>query len=397
MSMHPFKPTQLFVACLLALPVGAALAQSGTTSLEARLRYEAVDDDAFSRDAEALTARVRLGYLMNFTPAWSSFVEAEVTGHLGAEEFNSTENGQTTYPAVVDPDNVELNQAWVKYSPSASTAVTVGRQRLNFGNQRFIGGVGWRDNDQTFDALHVQHSFDAGPTLRYAYLDRVQRIFGDSHPNRALGRWHLSSHVLDASMQIGPGTLTGYAHWFDIETVPAASHRNLGLRYALKGGEAEGLGWNATAEFATQRPYADGADRNDAEYALIEGGVSISGNQFVGGVERLGGDGSYGFQTPFATLHAFNGWADRFLTTPANGLEDRYLGWKRGWGSWQAAVYAHDFRADRGGSDYGHEWDTSLSWAFAPKWSALIKWASYDSDGFGADVEKLWVQVEFKL
>ena len=394
MSMHPFKPTQLFVACLLALPVGAALAQSGTTSLEARLRYEAVDDDAFSRDAEALTARVRLGYLMNFTPAWSSFVEAEVTGHLGAEEFNSTENGQTTYPAVVDPDNVELNQAWVKYSPSASTAVTVGRQRLNFGNQRFIGGVGWRDNDQTFDALHVQHSFDAGPTLRYAYLDRVQRIFGDSHPNRALGRWHLSSHVLDASMQIGPGTLTGYAHWFDIETVPAASHRNLGLRYALKGGEAEGLGWNATAEFATQRPYADGADRNDAEYALIEGGVSISGNQFVGGVERLGGDGSYGFQTPFATLHAFNGWADRFLATPLDGLDDRFIGvnGKLGESTWSAT--AHRFDAVHGDARFGDELDLSLARDLGHGFKGLLKLADFRGDAL-PDVRKLWLQIDY--
>lgn len=388
---------RLAMACLglaVALPVTA---EPGKATFEARLRHETVDDDAFARDAEALTARIRFGYLMPFTASWSGYAEAEVTGHLGAEEYNSTENGETGFPVVADPDNAEINQAWVKYAPGAGTEATLGRQRLNFGNQRFVGSVGWRDNDQTFDALHVQHRFGEGPTVRYAYLDRAQRIFGDSHPNRALGRWHLDSHVLEASMTLGPGALTGYAHWFDIETVPASSHRNLGLRYAAKGGQADGVSWNATAEFATQRPHADGADRNDAEYALLEGGFGLAGHQVVAGVEQLGGDGSYGFQTPFATLHAFNGWVDRFLTTPANGLEDRYLGWKRGWGAWQAAVFLHDFRADHGSGDYGQEWDASLAWAFAPKWNALIKFADYDSDGFATDTSKLWLQVEFKL
>lgn len=54
-----------------------------------------------------------------------------------------------------------------------------------------------------------------------------------------------------------------------------------------------------------------------------------------------------GLKTP---LHAFNGWADRFLTTPANGLEDtnlKLLGTK-------LAVAAHDFKAEAPDEDYGN-------------------------------------------
>ena len=36
------------------------------------------------------------------------------------------------------------------------------------------------------------------------------------------------------------------------------------------------------------------------------------------------GTAMQGFQTPYATKHAFNGWVDMFLNTPTGGLDDRY-------------------------------------------------------------------------
>lgn len=390
------KRLTLLALALTAAVLPPAHAGQGAALIDLRLRHEAVDDAAFARDAEATTYRARLGYKWAFTPEWSVLAELEHTGHVFGERYNSTANRRTRYPSVVDPDNTELNQALINWTPNPNTRATLGRQRLIYGNQRFIGNVGWRDNEQTFDAVDGQYTFGNGATLRYSYLDRVLRVFGDDHPNRNLARWDLDAHLFDAGVKLGPGLLNGYLHLFENETLPLASHKNLGLRYAAQGGPADGLGWSVTAEFARQRPYADGARINDAEYGLIEGGLRWSGHQFSAGYERLGGDGRYGFQTPFATLHAFNGWADRFLTTPVNGIEDRYVGWKRAFGAVTANLVWHDFQADRGGADYGDEWNASLAWAFKPGWNALLKFARYDSDGFGADVDKLWLSLEYK-
>ena len=118
------------------------------------------------------------------------------------------------------------------------------------------------------------------------------------------------------------------------------------------------------------------------------------------GWEHLGGDGVSGFQTPLATLHAFNGWADKFLVTPANGLDDRYasVSGKFGRGKFEGklgwTVAFHDFNADRGGADYGREWDASLSFPLPAGFSGLVKLADYRSDGFARDTRKLWLQVE---
>src|SRR5690606_12592617 len=77
-----------------------------------------------------------------------------------------------------------------------------------------------------------------------------------------------------------------------------------------------------SAEYALQK-----ADNFDASYLALEGGVLVQGVTLALGYESLGSDdGAYGFQTPLATKHAFNGWADKFLiSTPVDGLTDTYV------------------------------------------------------------------------
>ena len=72
----------------------------------------------------------------------------------------------------------------------------------------------------------------------------------------------------------------------------------------------------------------------------------------------LGGDGETSFQTPLATKHAFNGWADKFLlATPANGLVDAYLTATGKVAGIKLLATYHMFSSDEGGDDYGSELD----------------------------------------
>lgn len=393
--MKQIRFVGILAAAIASGLVHGAEGDAGKWLFEARWRLENVDDAAFARDAEADTLRLRAGYRTAVHAGWSAVIEAEATRHLFVEDFNSSANGRTAFPTVADPDNTELNQAYVRYAPDADTRLTLGRQRIQWDNQRFFGNVGWRQNEQTFDAVDFSHRFGSGWALRYDYLGRAQRIYGADHPNPDMGRYLLDAHLLGLSRPLGPGTLSGYAHFIDNETLPAGSHRNLGLRYAAKKDVPDGLGWTATAEYARQDAYADGSDLIDADYRLLEAGVVWRGHNLKAGREVLGGDGRYGFATPFATLHAFNGWADKFLSTPAAGLQDTYLGWNRKFGKFNAAAAWHDFRADAGSVRYGSEWDASLGYAFDPHWSGLLKLADYRADGFARDTRKLWVSVEY--
>ena len=194
---------------LLATPIFAAEPianknSEGKLLFDARWRMELVDDDAFIENARANTLRLRLGYRTAVHEGWSGVVEAEHTSHLFGEDFNSTANNKTAYPLVVDPDNTELNQAYVQYAPSDKTKFMLGRQRVSYDNQRFFGNVGWRQNEQTFDAFNVEHRFNNGLNFRYSYLDRANRIYGDDHPNENLARWQLDAHLIEPESQSRP-------------------------------------------------------------------------------------------------------------------------------------------------------------------------------------------------
>jgi hypothetical protein len=392
----PLLRTALALAFAPAFAFAAPPPPATTTLLDLRLRHEAVDDAGFDKEAAASTLRLRAGLKHAFNAQFSALLEFEGTTHFGSDRFNSTDNGQLAYPAVVDPDNAEINQAWLAWTPDAATRIAIGRQKINIDNQRFVGASSWRQNEQTFDALEATHGFSNGVQLRYDYFGRVQRANGADNRNENLARWLLDAHLFNAGGKLGPGRLAGYGYFIENRTLPLSSHRDLGLRYVVDPDDQAKRHWGLALEAAQQSPYAEGADRNHARYWLAEGSWRWRAHTFRLGQEVLGGDGHYGFSTPLATLHAFNGWADRFLNTPADGLRDRYLGWNRKFGRWEANIVAHDFQADHGGRDFGNELDASLGVAITPHWTALAKLADFTGDQGPIDVDKTWLSLEYK-
>ena len=180
--MKPFRHLLATAAACALLPAAARAEAPGHLILEARLRYEGVEQDGLAKDAQALTLRTRLGYE---TAAWRGFralVEGENVTAL-TDDYNSTTNRRTAYPVVSDPEASELNRAQVSWTGETAGAV-VGRQRIILGNARFVGNVGFRQNEQTFDALRVDVQPTKDIALTYAYVDKVLRVFG---PDSAQG------------------------------------------------------------------------------------------------------------------------------------------------------------------------------------------------------------------
>lgn len=389
----------ILVRCLtVALACAALPVLAGDWTADLRYRHESVDDAAFARDAEADTLRLRLGWSRAFEHGLSVGAELDAVAELG-HRFNSGANGETAYPSVPDARAVELNQAWLRWRGEQGGAV-LGRQRLVFDNQRFIGNSGWRQNEQTFDAAAFDLAPREGVTLRYAWLDRVHRVAGDEAIDPLARERRLDAHLANAAWTGAAGNLVGYGYWLDDRDVATASTRTLGLRWTgqrpLAGAT---FGWSL--ETARQHDHAGNPRDFGVSYLLVEPTLAAHGLTWKLGWEQLGGNGSSAFQTPLASLHAFNGWADKFMVTPVNGLDDRYaavsgklgrgrlqdkLGWTVAW---------HDFGADRGDADYGQEWDASLGFPLPWGLSGLVKLADYRSDGFSTDTRKLWLQVEW--
>ncbi len=394
MPTFQYSVPLLALVIVVAQPAGAADRWQPEWNL--RLRHEQVDDASFSRDARASTLRLRAGLHAQLDDRWSALVEGEAIVATG--EFNDGRNGEAAFPAVIDPKGIELNQAWLRWQ-GADAAVVVGRQRLQWDNQRWIGNSGWRQNEQTFDAVAAEWKPQPSLSVRYAWLGRVHRINGDDAIDPLARERQLDTHLFNVAWKHGTQQIAGYAYLHDDRDVARASTATTGVRWT-GGSRADGTGFGWTAELAQQRNHARNPLSFSHTYWLLEPAFSSHGVTWRAGWEHLGGNGRHALQTPLATLHAFNGWADKFGVTPAGGLEDRYVGaggkFGRGRfaGKFNWATTWHDYRADRG-PRYGTEWDASVGFPVHKGVVGLVKLADYRADGYARDTTKWWLQLEW--
>jgi hypothetical protein len=394
------------LALLLALFAGTAageglseLVSDGKVGLDLRYRFENVEQSDKPSTAGANTLRLRLNFASGSVNGFSGFAEFDHVQVIGGDHYDSTRNGLTNYPVVADPEGTDLNQAYLHYAGAAGTTVRLGRQRIRLDTERFIGPAAWRQNEQTFDAFSLETKALPGVVATYAYVDKVRRVFGpDSGSPPAT--FDSNSHVLNLKLTKLPvGALTLYGYFLDFADAPQLSANTYGVRYDgnhAVGGEMK-FGW--ALEYAHQQDAGDNPARIDADYNLIElslKGVAVGA---VAGWEVLSGEaGTFtattnpAFQTPLATLHKFQGWADKFLTTPSAGIEDLYVGINGSLAGFNGLAVWHDFKAEATSLDYGTELDLSVSRKFAKRYEVLVKYADYSADGLFTDTRKFWLQ-----
>jgi hypothetical protein len=374
----------------------ATAVKESTVNLGFRYRFEAVDDEAFAEDAWANTLRSRLTVAPQPIGQVGLLIEVDDVRHLGDANFNDTRNGETARPGVTDPEGTDLNQALLRYTGFAGTDIVIGRQRIERANQRFVGGVGWRQNEQTYDAAGISHLFGEKLRTSYSWIGQVNRIQGPD-PGTPPEDLDSTSHLLDAGYAFGPAlALSGYWYLMDFDNAASLSNETVGLRAA--GSLPLTSAWSLpyAVEVATQSDYGDNPVDYDAGYYLLEAGVAHARFGVKLGYEVLEGDSSAAgsaFRTPLATLHAFQGWADKFLTTPDRGVEDLYVAFTGKALRADLLLRVHDFSAEAGSGDWGTEIDFSANWPIGKHYAVLLKGATYDADDFSTDTDKYWLML----
>ena len=385
-------------------PTGFAFSDLFTPTVDLRLRFEYGDQEPL-KDSHAETLRARVGAKMNEWNGFTGLVELESTVAADNESYRAASvDGPPDHTIIADPESVEMNQLWLGYTV-ADTTVRVGRQRIIHDNARFIGNVGWRQNEQTYDAINVTSELFPDTTLSYSYVNRVNRIFG-SQRKGAAGQNDFTgdSHFLNAAYAGIPHTkVAAYAYLLDLENKAghAQSNNTFGLSLSGTYPLADAFKLKILAEYAQQTDaYDSPLDYDASYYHVFIGGVF---DQFDIGVgfESLGSDNGVPFRTPLATLHAFNGFADKFLGTPPGGLQDLYVsaGVKLPAGFVLKAGYHHFFAEDDdfGADDYGDEIDLVLIKKINDNLTFLSKFAYYSADEFATDTTRFVAELNFKF
>jgi hypothetical protein len=378
---------------------------------EGRLRWEHVDQPA--TDADAVTFRLRLGGELKHVKSQLSFLaEAEGTAAIdnsyNAFSFaNTSSQRRTQFSTIADPENIEINRLQFQYKGKA-LAITVGRQRIALDDQRFVGAVGSRQNEQTFDAVRAEAKIGKF-TFDGTYSTSQRTVFGrDAGPRLA---YDGNFVFLTAGASLGSLNIKPFAYLFDYAGVEQAAAlavlladtQTYGTRATFRLDLSKVVKLNLAASFARQTNYQQNPLRYSVDYYAAEAGIAHKGLIANFGYEQLGASGLVGrsFQTPMATLNKFNGWADLFLTTPTNGLKDIYGGLAYAFTNGSplrglnAAVTYHQYYSHLGSVNFGHEWNASVGRKLAPRVNGLMKFADYKARGFGTDTKKFSLQLEF--
>jgi hypothetical protein len=260
---------------------------------------------------------------------------------------------------------------------------------------------------QVFDAVSVENKSIDNLNIYASYFWRRRDILGNQTA--------MDMPVLNLRYSWKPGNdVIGYAYLQDQaktgQNTGFSDNSNQILGVRANGGFPlnEKLKLLYTAEYAQQSDYADGDSRIDADYLHVGLGPQY-GNWFVRlDYEQLGSnDGLYGFQTPLGTNHLFQGWADQFLTTPRQGIQDTYIA--AGGKIQNVALYVevHEFRSDAGSIDFGNELDVGVTvpLTFVKGLTGKLEYASYnavdrvpgDALANKVDVQKFWATLIYQF
>ena len=393
---------------------------------EIRPRYESADlKDNGIPGAKAITARTTLGINAKLleVEGLSTYIEGTSVNNFGYTNYDDNPkpgvgNSDGEYDVIVDPQQARITQAYIDYK-AGSTLFRAGRQMINLDNQRFVGAVGWRQMFQTFDAAALMASplSNLNVTLAYLYgVNGVTKIDKSADTNSLIA--NVAYKVAD------PLKITAYAYL--LSNVRYQGNQSYGgsdtygIAATGRFSVSESVQLNYRAEYATQtdpsltygtyvKPTNIDSDYYNADLGANFSGILAGINYEVLGANNKDAAGA-AFATPLATGHKFNGWADKFLSTPSGGLKDSNirLGYKaKGFGK-MLAVY-HDFTADKAmaaASGTSDDLGTELDLLYTNKipgvngLNGLIKYAAYNKGevtGYTNDVDKFWLQLDYKF
>lgn len=390
----------------LSLAASPAMAQTIAPLADVRLRYEHAEQNGLPDAANAVTARVRAGVQVS-EGRWSALAEAQGNLAIVSDYFDGLSGPATQRPLIADPQNVALYRAQLQYRSKGAT-ITAGRQHIALDDERFVGAIAFRNNGQTFDAVRAEVAPIAGLKADVSYAWSVRTIWGVD--GAGLRQQAVSGNNVLANLAWASpvGTLTGFAYLVDQDEAAVQGYRLSSQTYGVRLVGVRPIGrakLSYRASWARQSNWRRNPNDYGADYWLADVSVDLNGPRLGAGYEVLGADRGAAltsFQTPLATAFKFQGWADKFLTTPPDGIRDLYASAGWGWkeiGALKAvsvgATY-HRFESDRAVRRYGDEIDL-LAQARVGRTTASVRYAAYNADRLFTDTGKFWLQLDWTL
>jgi hypothetical protein len=373
-----------------------------------RARYANVDANNSGQSASLL---VRGNLHSHWRDWFDTFVEVDAVGSAFKDDHSDGVrfNGQ---PLLQDPPGTEFNQAFATLNTD-QFLLHLGRQRINLDNQRFVGGNGFWQNEQTFDALFSQFKLASNSRFTYSYIANANRIFGEDADKNNPGRGPLPSGITPPRPPAFYGDheqhthlthvewnewdytrVTAYAHRMENLDMPAASNATYGASYSVNY-KIDRVKYRVQLEAAQQDRFDLG--RNQLPYYLVDAGIGINTVELIARYEVLGENGGVAFITPLGSNHKFEGWAGVIGNTPNTGVRTASLGVL--WRASPIRLETHYlfFKDDVRGQAIGEEWDVDIAFRPIRKHNLSLRLAHFEPDNNSGAIRKVFLDYAYNL
>ncbi len=365
--------------------------KDGDVVLSFRMRYEDVtveNPGLTDGTADVLSLKTRLTFTSKDFKGFGLGLEMDDVTHITELEPKGVGAG------ITDPEGTEVNQYFLSYKFGKSVA-KYGRNRIILDNQRFVGGVGFRQNEQTYDSFLIQSNDIDKLSLFGAYVTSIKRIFGEQN---IAGEHDTETLLMNAKYAFAPAiNLTGYYYDIDNLTAPAMANTTMGVRAT---GAIAGFGYEA--EIANQTDAGENTSDYSASYLGLMASYTLKPVALTLGYESLGTDDAKGrFITPLATLHAFQGWTDVFLGggtgNVVGGIDNVYFKVAGKAGPVNLAAVYHQFDANDSAIAGFDSFGSEIGFLVAGTVKGIgleAKYASFSADDSAIgykDTQKIWL------
>ena len=396
-----------FIFCLVGT---SSFAQDETgfsidprVSGDLRLRYQGLERDDFTENGEALTLRFVGTFEADIFDKTSFLAEIEGVTAL-IDDYDDGTAAQPLLPLIPDPEGLELNRLQIITEVIPQTRLTLGRQRLALDDWRFIGAFPFRQNNQTFEAARLETTAFGPGILDIGYFNKVRRPLGEDN---IAGVFTGDSFFANYNLATAIGRVSFFHYATELETGPIGPLRHISSSQTTGARVLGRRDWaNLTlvweGSYARQSDYSDNPNDYAANYGLAEVTVKPANFELKFRGEILGSDNGEAVQTPLASLHGFQGFADQFLTTPDDGVRDYSTKLQYNFGQIgpftdvKSFARYHWFEADTDGRNYGRELNLSLK-ARVNKTGFALEYADYKAETFSSDTKALFLTTEISF
>ena len=368
-----------------------------------RLRYQGLERDDFTENGEALTLRFVGTFEADIFDKTSFLAEIEGVTAL-IDDYDDGTAAQPLLPLIPDPEGLELNRLQIITEVIPQTRLTLGRQRLALDDWRFIGAFPFRQNNQTFEAARLETTAFGPGILDIGYFNKVRRPLGEDN---IAGVFTGDSFFANYNLATAIGRVSVFHYATELETGPIGPLRHISSSQTTGARVLGRRDWaNLTlvweGSYARQSDYSDNPNDYAANYGLAEVTVKPANFELKFRGEILGSDNGQAVQTPLASLHGFQGFADQFLTTPDDGVRDYSAKLQYNFGQIgpftdvKSFARYHWFEADTDGRNYGRELNLSLK-ARVNKTGFALEYADYKAETFSSDTKALFLTTEISF